>query len=368
MKNILFSFLLCALMGGFAFASAETGWCDMPYTLHIEENAIEGICRIPEKIPGQMQELRAQGMICGREDAIRVFSILGEPVPQPHEFHISREKSYNYLDGDGDITKDRFVGFGTAMFAYNLRDDRMDRYWSSAPSWVPYADQSKYTDVSVNLADGIDWQSNSYIQGTGFKERIREIYAAVESLGYEAYAPIQMIYFNAETLQRNLERDEELFNEKSGFAWRQEDAVVRIEIALGLDDVRIKPYGVGTPDGTVNPDANVTAYMTENEVLYLYVGEGLYEKKESASVLQDILTPEEVVSLYETYLSQVLQIKQGMETIRLIALEYNIRYKEQAGNFSPEREIVPVWSVYTEYEDLCPTVMFSALDGKELPW
>lgn len=369
MKSMLFAFLLCALTAGFSAAGAETGWRDLPYALHIEGGVSEGICRVPAKTPGQLQELRAQGRVGGREDAIRLFSILGDPVPQPQEFHIPQEKNYTYLDGEGDIAKDRCVSFSTARFSYNLHDERMDRYFDSAPSWASLYDQSHYTDVAVNLADGVDWRSNPHIRGTGFEERIGEVYTALDDLGVEAYAPYEVIYWDVETLQRNLEDIEEQFGGGwSGFVWGEEDALVKIEIALGLDGVRLKPVGMPTPESTANIGATATAYMTENEVLYLYVEEGMYEKTESASALQQILAPEEVIPLYETYLSQMLLVSEGMETIRAIALEYNVRYKYQAGNFSPLREITPVWSVYTDYQDIMPTVMFSALDGKELPW
>lgn len=369
MKTMLFAFLLCALTAGFSTASAETGWRDMPYALRIEGNVSEGICRVPAQTPGQMQELYAQGQIGTREDAIRLFSLLGDPAPQPHEFAIPREKTYRYLDGDGDIAKDRSVSFSTACFSYDLRDERMDRYWDSAPSWASYDDQSHYTDVAVNLADGVDWQSNPTIRGTGFEERIREVYAALDELGIEAYAPYAMIYWDAQTLQRNLEEIEEQFRGGwSGFVWGEEDALVKMEIALGLDGIRLKPVGMPTPEGTANSSATATAYMTENEVLYLYVEEGMYEGTQSVSAPQQILAPEEVIPLYETYLNQMLLVEPEMETIRAIALEYNVRYKYQAGNFAPQRELTPVWSVYTDYQDIAPTVMFSALDGKELPW
>ena len=354
MKKLYAAIILC-LLQLFAAASAEIEWKEFPYTLHVGGEEYSGVAQVNAKPPEESCDMQAEGIYGTKETAQAIRTAMNKSTEVVDERHVLHEMCRNYYFDDV------CVFLHPAIFRYEVSNNRMNRYWGGIlmadPRIDPNRDQQK---AMVSMAEGIDCKTNPFVQGTGYEKRIEEVYGALEAAGCSVGKPYFLMVLDAQTLQENSLEEE--------YEFKTEDAVVYIEMPVEFCGYRLKPVGKGTPDGIVNCDTNVTACMTEEEVLYIATRDSILNEPVMGET-QPIIPVEEVLKLYEGYLNQMLVPKEGMEEITAIVFEYNMRYTPKAGRFYQEYEIEPVWSVYTAYEyGYSPTVMFHALDGREIPW
>lgn len=352
MKKLYAAILLC-LLQLFAAAFAEVEWKEFPYTLHVGGEEYSGVAQVNAKPPEESCNMQTEGKFGTKETAQAIRAAMNLSAEVTDERLIPERMDRNYYF---DETR---VSFSPATFQYEAGLNRMEPYWGAIqwldPNWSDVT-HVKSQNAVVSMTEGIDWKTNPLVQGTGYEKRIEEVYGALEAVGCSVGRPYLLMYLDVQTLQENTWEE---------YEFKPEDAAVYIKMPVEFCGYRLKPIGQGTPDGIVNCTTTVEACVTEDEILWIGTRKSIMNDPVMGEN-QPVISVEEVLKLYEDYLNQMLVPEEGMEEITAIVFEYNMRYTE--GEYSHQYEIEPVWSVYTPYECYGNTVMFHALDGREIPW
>ena len=353
MKKLYAAILLC-LLQLFSAASAEIEWKEFPYTLHVGGEEYSGVAQVNAKPPEESYNMQTEGKFGTKETAQAIRTVMNKDTEIIDEVIHQREMDRTYYYDDG-----AYISFSPAIFQYEAGLNRMEPYWGAVHWLDPRWKNVESQNVMVSMTEGIDWKINPLVQGTGYEKRIEEVYGALEEAGCSVGKPYLLMVLDMQTLQENSLEEE--------YEFKPEDAAVYIKMPVEFCDYRLKPIGQGTPDGIVNCCTDVEVCVTEDEILWIGTRDSIMNEPVMEET-KPVISVEEVLKLYEDYLNQMLVPEEGMEEIRAIVFEYNIRYTPKAGRFYQEYEIEPVWSVYTPYECYGNTVMFHALDGREIPW
>ena len=354
--SLLFaSFLFFASAAAEATVSPE--YRELDYTLNVGGETYHGTAFAPASIPAEMSALKAEGYVGTREDAVGILQLLDRKTDDIQELSIRKEYTYHYRTDEDEIS---FLPSGMRYCA-----SRMDRYDQTVTSWASFVDQDRYT--SVDIGYNMAWEEIPSIQNTAFIDRIREVYDVLTLWGIET-GPIEvLVYWDAQTLSKNREWLVELHGGER-YAFQDEDAIIELHIPTYVDGVRLKSETVATRDDMLSDERTyVSAYMTEESVIYIQTNCSLFEAYQ-IDTTGTVLTAEEALERYETYLNQMLVLPEGTTNIVGVQLEYDVWCRLQAGVFSPTYHFTPVWSIYTDTSYPCVSVMFNAFDGSEVIW
>ena len=345
--------MLC-LLQLFAAASAEIEWEEFPYTLHVGGKEYSGVAQINANLPEESCNMQTEGKFGTKETTQAIRMVMNKDTEIIDEVIHQREMNRRYYYDDG-----AYISFSPARFQYEAGINRMEPYWG-AIQWLGlnWSDVThvKSQNAMVSMMEGVDWKT--HLQGTGYEKRIEEVYGVLEAAGCSVGNPYLLMVLDVQTLQ------EKTWEE---YEFKPEDAAVYMELPVEYCSSRLKPIGEGTPDPIVNCNSTVEACVTEDEILWIATWESILNEPDTGT-MKPVISVEEVLGLYEDHLNQMLVPEEGMEEITAIVFEYNMRYTPNAGRFYQEYEIDPVWSVYTPYACYGNTVMFHALDGREVPW
>lgn len=129
------------------------------------------------------------------------------------------------------------------------------------------------------------------------------------------------------------------------------------------DEVPVK-YTLKLGDERIGLDALVTAQVPDaisrGEAFGRY---GWITPTQTGSVPPT----DDVLPLYEAYLSQLDHMPDGARQIEHSALGYTVYYTSKTGCINQHLALTPVWSFYDQGDDT-PLVMFDAIDGSVVEW
>ena len=355
-KGLMLSLLLLGVSAcGLAQSCIPLEVQPFDYTLDVHGTRYAGTA-VVSPVPGEpVYELTAEGYTGVREDAERIYALLGHAGEAMEEKHINREYTHSYIIG----TKN--VHFSPACLYYGADLEKLDQF-NRAGAWISGLHDT-YTDVYRGYQ--LPWREIPLIAQTDFGARVEEAFAILENMGIAFGEPEAVAYWDVFAMQSEYDRLQ--FNQEP-HTFEEADAILEIQMPTYLNGMRLKAANMGTSDASLNDcRTSIRVRMTQQQIMEIDAGDCRFKVPQKQRGGEPI-PPEQALAQYEQHLNQMLVLEEGMTEITGILLEYDVWHRYTAGVFSPTYHFYPVWSIYTARSCDQPAMMIHALDGTEVIW
>ena len=230
------------------------------YTLDVHGTHYAGTA-VVSPVPGEpVYELTAEGYTGVREDAERIYALLGHAGEAMEEKHINREYTHSYIIG----TKD--VHFSPACLRYGADLEKLDQF-DRAGAWISGLHDT-YTDVYRGYQ--LPWREIPLIAQTDFGARVEEAFAILESMGIAFGEPEAVAYWDVFAMQSEYDRLQ--FNQEP-HTFEEADAILEIQMPTHLNGMRLKAANMGTSDASLNDcRTSIRVRMTQQQIMEIDAG------------------------------------------------------------------------------------------------
>lgn len=356
---VLVTVCVCATTVCIASDLDKSLYCDMDYTLTVNDETHIDTARVTSDPPKKLCELAARGYEGSEADAMRIFETMGQAPSQLKRYQNIQEHYNGY-----ELADDCRVNFLPSTFYYKKDREMSERYVFAAKQFSGFEDPSNTTFFASGI--DIDLESIFSTDLMPFADGVKETYVLLSAMGLDAGAAIRVEYWDTNMLTANWNSDAVPAERRDDYVWKEEDVCAVVDIPVFLNGVRLKPYGVGTPSGIVNCSSYVYAWITSKQVFEVIASNVRFTDVEEGKY-GTLCSPETALRQYESMLNRLLDVPDDMLSIDYIQLEYNVSYQEKIGDFSPVYRLIPVWSIYVQGKP-APMMMVHAINGSEVLW